>query len=351
MPDSITSVHVNTENGISIATIKLKNGKVRTMPVEEAIKKGYPVPPPPPPPPPSAPPATEKQSNAPFLFGNAFTNGNEPLIVYAGLEITSQQLNQIDPDNIAKVEILKNENALAKYGEKARYGAIIITPKVPVNPKESKGNGDESFVMGQKLNPTEFSAKSEEKVVMGHQLKTDNIFSVPHDKTKSAFPEGILIILDGNEIERETLQGMDPSNIENINVLTAEKAIAKYGQKGENGALEIFTDKSGFNKIFTKTEVMPKFPGGMEAWRMHLSKNLRYPQTAIDKGIQGEAHVSFKVNVFGNLSEFEIVKDPGAGLGEEAVRLLKAGPDWEPAMQNGKIVNARTVQVVTFRLE
>lgn len=331
MPDSINSISVNTKNGKSIATIKLKNGKVRTMPVEEAIKKGYPVPPPPPPPPPP-PDAPEKPSNSPYLYGEGFKNGEEPLIIYAGLQITKEQLNQIDTDNIASVDVLKKESAIEKYGEKAKYGAIIIIPKIEVSHKESNTNG-------------------KEKVVMGYQLKTDNVITVPHDKTKSDFPEDILILLDGNQIEKEDLQAIESTNIAHINVLKSEKAIAKYGQKGEKGAIEIFTDKSGFNKIFTKTEEMPKFPGGVEGWRTYLSKNLQYPQTAIDKGVQGEAHVSFIVDVFGNLSNFEIVKDPGAGLGAEALRLIHSGPKWEPAKQNDKIVNARVVQVITFRLE
>jgi protein TonB len=53
----------------------------------------------------------------------------------------------------------------------------------------------------------------------------------------------------------------------------------------------------------------------------------------------------------GNISEVQSLNDPGDGLAEEAVRIIKKGPKWKPAEQNGRKVIYRHIQAVTFRLE
>jgi protein TonB len=45
------------------------------------------------------------------------------------------------------------------------------------------------------------------------------------------------------------------------------------------------------------------------------------------------------------------LNDPGGGLAEEAVRIIKNGPKWIPAEQNNKKVFYRHIQSLTFRLE
>ncbi len=57
------------------------------------------------------------------------TSGKKPFTLVDGKEITSDQMNAIDPNTIEKMEVLKGENAVSKYGEKAKDGAVIITLK------------------------------------------------------------------------------------------------------------------------------------------------------------------------------------------------------------------------------
>src|SRR5580704_1591419 len=40
--------------------------------------------------------------------------------------------------------------------------------------------------------------------------------------------------------------------------------------------------------VFTKVEVEAEYPGGQHAWYEYLSKNLKYPEAAIKKEIQGQ---------------------------------------------------------------
>jgi hypothetical protein len=318
LPDSIVSVNVNTQNGKSIATIKLKNGKVRTMPVDEAIKKGYPVPPPPPPPPPPpvppAPPAPPALTNPhatiqefapPYLVkneGQGLQNefdGKNPLIIYAGIIITENQLKQIDVNTIENIEIIKGQTAIDKFGEKGKNGVAIIITKAQSQYNESKSRYGDVVVTGYR---TKSALENESNTKQGSSFN---------------IPDNVYIILNGKPIEKEEVNNIDPVDIEYIKVLKGDKAKEKYGAKGENGVIEIFTNVVGGRKVFTKTEDMPKFPGGGEAWRMHLMKNLRYPEAALKTGVQGNVHVSFIVDVFGNLSDLKLKKTRVPGLGKK----------------------------------
>jgi periplasmic protein TonB len=106
-----------------------------------------------------------------------------------------------------------------------------------------------------------------------------------------------------------------------------------------------------YDKVFTKVENPAEFPGGPDAWRRYLERNLQYPDNAQENGTQGVVRVQFIVDKEGNISEVQSLNDPGDGLAEEAVRIIKKGPKWTPAEQNGRKVIYRHIQAITFRLE
>ncbi len=120
------------------------------------------------------------------------------------------------------------------------------------------------------------------------------------------------------------------------------------------GVAEVVAPKvveEDYDKVFTKVENPAEFPGGQSEWTRYLQKNLRYPDEAIDNGTQGVVRVQFIVDREGNISEVQSLNDPGDGLAEEAVRIIKKGPKWKPAEQNGRKVIYRHIQAITFRLE
>jgi protein TonB len=106
-----------------------------------------------------------------------------------------------------------------------------------------------------------------------------------------------------------------------------------------------------YDKVFTKVENPAEFPGGPDAWRRYLERNLQYPDNAQENGTQGVVRVQFIVDKEGNISEVQALNDPGDNLAEEAVRIIKKGPKWTPAEQNGRKVIYRHIQAITFRLE
>jgi protein TonB len=101
---------------------------------------------------------------------------------------------------------------------------------------------------------------------------------------------------------------------------------------------------------FTSVEIMPVPYGGASAWSKFLSKNLRYPDMAIDQHIQGKVWVTFIIEADGTLSHFKVDKGVGYGLDEEALRVLKLAPAWKPGMQNGHPVRVQYTIPINFQL-
>ncbi len=104
------------------------------------------------------------------------------------------------------------------------------------------------------------------------------------------------------------------------------------------------------NKIFEKVEIEASFKGGESAWRKYLERNLN-PNTPVDNGAPEGTYtvwVQFVVDKEGNISDVRGLTSKGYGMEEEAVRVIKKGPAWEPAIQNGRKVKAYRKQPITF---
>ena len=103
-------------------------------------------------------------------------------------------------------------------------------------------------------------------------------------------------------------------------------------------------------KAYDVVEVMPKFKGGESAMMEFLMMNMKYPQAAVKAKQQGRAIVGFVVRKDGTVSDVHITKSAGyAVLDEEAMRVVKSMPAWEPGKQKGKTVNVKYNVPITFR--
>lgn len=104
------------------------------------------------------------------------------------------------------------------------------------------------------------------------------------------------------------------------------------------------------NKIFEKVEVEAAFPGGEREWRKYLERNLD-ANTPVDNGAPAGTYtvvIQFIVDKEGNISEVKPLTNRGFGMEEEAVKIIKKGPKWVPAIQNGRQVKAYRKQPITY---
>ena len=103
--------------------------------------------------------------------------------------------------------------------------------------------------------------------------------------------------------------------------------------------------------VFEIVEENPEFPGGPEALQRFLTKNIVYPESAVDNGIQGRVMVNFVVERDGSVSGVDILKGVDPALDKEALRVVKLMPKWKPGKQQGKAVRTRFRVPVVFRLQ
>lgn len=104
------------------------------------------------------------------------------------------------------------------------------------------------------------------------------------------------------------------------------------------------------NEPLTVVEEMPEFPGGQEAMMKYLSGQLKYPEEAVENGVQGAVFVTFVVERDGRISEVKVLRGIGAGCDEESERVVKGMPNWKPGKQNGKLVRTRYNLPIRFKL-
>ena len=115
--------------------------------------------------------------------------------------------------------------------------------------------------------------------------------------------------------------------------------------------------------IFKVVEEQPRFPGcehmadkqerqkcAQELMLMHIYKNIKYPADARKKGVEGMVVVTYIIEKDGTVSNAKVIRDIGAGCGNEAVRVVNSMPKWIPGKQRGKPVRVQYNLPVKFSL-
>ena len=98
------------------------------------------------------------------------------------------------------------------------------------------------------------------------------------------------------------------------------------------------------------TEQMPIFTGGDIALLNFVSKNLKYPESAIKDKIQGKVILRFVVTKTGQVDKVEIVRSLQPDCDKEAIRVIKMLPKFTPGKQDGKLVSIWYTMPITFKL-
>ncbi len=173
--------------------------------------------------------------------------------------------------------------------------------------------------------------------------------------------ENAILIINSKQAFRSQLQN---KFIESDSVVVYspgdKEAIRLYGTSARNGVIIFYnakiTDRPApaqetvVNKIFDKVEIEASFPGGMDAWRKYLERNLNAEVPIKEKAPKGTytVMIQFVVNLDGSLSDLRALTNHGYGMETEAIRAIEKGPKWLAAIQNGRQVNSYRKQPITF---
>lgn len=197
---------------------------------------------------------------------------------------------------------------------------------------------------------------------MEEELEEEEIFELPEPEEIIA-PEEVansqqvtdLLIVQDEEID-ETKQAKDVDQV--------------MDNEAQLGTVDITEGVNDLNKIEVKEQVIaepvvvddepvsiamveqkPSFPGGEAAMYQWLSNNIVYPPAASEEGIQGRVVVEFVVGKDGSITNARVVRTRHPALDKEALRVIKAMPNWIPGRNNGQPVKVTYTLPVTFKLQ
>jgi len=274
--------------------------------------------------------------------------GAEPLCILRQAsgeekEISQAELAAIDPATIESMEVLKDAESTAKYGEKGKNGVVIVTLKeagtfsATLNYKDDKNAGAAPSV----------------RVRYTGEGDANLLFIVRQ-------PWG-----EEREISRAEFEKIDPSRINSMEVLKDADAKAKYGDKGKNGVVilslkrpqeleEIVVIKYKEDKgepipfYLIEPDTMPKFQGGdMNDFSRWLCQQINPPENCYHSGTM---KVGFVVNAKGKVEKVEILESVCEELDALVLATVAKSPKWEPATSGGKSVDQYLSVPVIFQV-
>ncbi|WP_299456084.1 energy transducer TonB [uncultured Microscilla sp.] len=117
---------------------------------------------------------------------------------------------------------------------------------------------------------------------------------------------------------------------------------------------EMRTDKKeatdNDNKIYIVPEKNASPVGGLRALYKHIQKNLKYPEKAIRRGLEGRVFVEFVVEKNGTVNQLRVLKGIGPECDREAMRLIQSFDKWIPGEHHGQVVRVKQSFPVVFKI-
>ncbi len=90
--------------------------------------------------------------------------------------------------------------------------------------------------------------------------------------------------------------------------------------------------------ILERADIMPEFPGGIEALKRFLLKNLRMPENSLQDGTEVHVVARFVVGADGRVGNIEITRAADEVFNKEVKRVIAKMPEWKPGSQNHRNV-------------
>ena len=210
-----------------------------------------------------------------------------------------------------------------------------------------------------KSNGQDKTSSSEQTVKTETPAATGNIITFKlSDGTYLSVPEPFEINVDGQQYY------LDLNSIKNdTTLMLGNHEFYAVKNHDERNSLSVKIDGKDFDinfaggilkddsKIYTDAvEVAPEYPGGYNAMFDFISKNVKYPESAKNQGLEGRVFVQFVVEKDGSLSSFQVLRGVSDDIDAEAIRVLKMMPKWKPGMNEGNPVRVQYVLPFKFQL-
>lgn len=303
---------------------------------------------------------------------------SDALIYVDGKQITSLQLQEIKPEKISSINILKGEKLDEVMDAQGKKAVINITLK-PEDLKEVVVIGRKTeplYVVDGKIQETDFNLNtiSPNDIQQVDVLKDASAVSKYGEKGKN----GVIQIttkaknVDGVQVKDIPLQ--EKKNLQEITVAGYASAKKVDGVQVQNLQLQEHKDLkevtvngmpsdqqwaaaagqlSGVDKVFTKTEIIATYADGEAAWRNYLMKKVNTTVPVLEGWKTGSytVEVQFVVMADGTVTNVTTNNYLGTKTAQHCIDIIKNAGQWKPAIQNGKAVNSFKKQLITFSIQ
>ncbi|HEV8080536.1 MAG TPA: M56 family metallopeptidase [Chitinophagaceae bacterium] len=228
-------------------------------------------------------------------------------------------------------------------------------------------------------NGKEFSKESLEDKLKGKMIRAEEIKIYPPNNAEAiklygdAAKNGAMVFTNSELIDKSMqhdkieikdiqLHGIKhaPNEIQkngnNKNdIKVTDIKLTKANNENIDFAVEVNPDTLPKNlkgdKVFTKVEFEPSFPGGEIAWTRYITKIMTANIDELAKeNKSGTCRVRFIVDVDGSVRDVKVLSMQGTKLAEISENAIRKGPKWVPAKQNGHVVTAYREQPITFTI-
>lgn len=297
---------------------------------------------------------------------------NEKILIVVDGKLTIQETGPIDwtnedlakhigvtPEEIAQIEVIKKPEILAQWNIPGATGAILVTTK------KGKATDENPVVVVHVNDKGEYSYgyKGETMEEASLERITNFIEAVQLDRIDKQ-KEGPLL-----RVSLSVDKNAPVESVEKLKVAIRESHISKleYNMASEqkealidylklNGQPRLNEESNAIEwgsaeEVFMVVENMPEFPGGTAELMKFLAQNIKYPVEAQKENVQGRVVVQFVVSKTGKITDPTIARSVSPELDAEAIRVVKAMPNWKPGTQRGQAVNVKFNIPISFRLD
>lgn len=317
-----------------------------------------------------------KQSVGPIPTVDEYGVQQRPLYIIDGMEYPTN--TGLTTNSVESIQLLKPEEATAKYGERGKYGAVEITTTAVENMKRPKTAAAEEAPAGQQPTPsaseddTPFLVADEMPLFQGKDLNTfrtwvQSQIRYPAEALKRGIEGRVVLSFiverDGSVSTIQLLQS--PDRILSEEARRVVSSSPKWTPGRQNGHLVrvrymLPVDFSTPKKETAAQSTAAQKPGlasmqfeigNLNAFRSWAMQRLRYPAGAREQQTEGSVVATFTVGRDGRVDDIRIAGKPDPQLAEEVRRVVKASPAWSPATRNGEATTVTVTLPVSFRIQ
>jgi TonB family protein len=223
-------------------------------------------------------------------------------------------------------EFIADQQALKVGADKAEYALLLLSQTF-------------SAPSHQLVNPFYNHSLLKQRIIMIQKNKSHRVVLFKYVLSAPLF--GLMLILSSATI----------NNSKTINTIHNEAGNVFSSAITDIASANDYQQQENPNKVYEAVDHVPEFIGGPSAFGSYLVKTIKYPADARKDKIEGKVYVTFIVERDGSLTDVKVLRGPGHGLNEEALRVIKSSPKWKPGTQDGKKVRIAYTIPVNFTLQ